>query len=476
MPKPILIVGAGPAGLALARLLYQRGLVAKVFDAQTNRSERGLGLWGRSQVALRSLGCAALLDDPSRTLRIPPAAYRSHAGVWLSSASATIENDERVAAVRESDLLSALGDGLPDGAVNRGKSLVGADVVADGVVLTFEDGSRVEGAAVVGADGTRSAVRRLAFGADAPAATDSGFGVHSGVFAALNSADAQHDELARGALLRNAAPTVDDGETATPRMGASTPPPRRPFETLARGRRFAMVPLPDGGGFWFASRPLEAGSSAEGSGAGALRLLRDAYDGWHAPIPQVLHAAACAAAEAAMATSAGSGGAADGGAHVRWERVYEAPRLARWHHGRAVLVGDAAHGMPHNLAQGAACAIEGAFLLGSSIAEALSATSASSRADGDGHAGEASALEAAFAAYQAAHEPRVRQCRLTTHFTAMLAEPASPATEGLRNAMALVPQPLNSMVFDTALAVSLGDAPASTRARWPLGVDGRPYP
>ena len=50
------------------------------------------------------------------------------------------------------------------------------------------------------------------------------------------------------------------------------------------------------------------------------------------------------------------------------------------------------------------------------------------------------------------------------------AAPASPPTEALRNAMRLVPRPLNGWIFDTALELSLGDRPARTRAMWPLAT------
>ena len=52
--KPILIVGAGPAGLALARSLWMNGRHPfRIFDASLTRPDRGLGLWPRSQEALR---------------------------------------------------------------------------------------------------------------------------------------------------------------------------------------------------------------------------------------------------------------------------------------------------------------------------------------------------------------------------------------------------------------------------------------
>ena len=81
-------------------------------------------------------------------------------------------------------------------------------------------------------------------------------------------------------------------------------------------------------------------------------------------------------------------------------------------------------------------------------------------------------LAAAFEAYQAQHEPRVRQCRMLTGFTELLGRPSGPFAEGARNAMRLVPPPLNGLVFDTALELSLGDRPQRTRALWPLGVSG----
>ena len=148
---------------------------------------------------------------------------------------------------------------------------------------------------------------------------------------------------------------------------------------------------------------------------------------------------------------------------LRCERLHVTPRTARWWAGRAVLVGDAAHALPINLAQGAACAIEGAFTLSAALADALGGSRA-------GAPLETAVAAAAFARYQAGHEARVRQCRVVTAFTELLAAPASPPTEALRNAIRLVPRPLNGWIFDTALELSLGDRPARTRAMWPLAT------
>ena len=104
-PARVLIAGAGPAGLTLASALHRRGCAVAVYERQHRRPDRGLGLWGRSQVVLRDLGLANLLDDCHR---IPAAAYRSRDGAWLSRSSDTPANRVRVATLRESALLASL--------------------------------------------------------------------------------------------------------------------------------------------------------------------------------------------------------------------------------------------------------------------------------------------------------------------------------------------------------------------------------
>lgn len=482
MSPPILIVGAGPAGLTLARSLARRGRAVRVFDAQCRRPERGLGLWGRAQAALRTLGHGDLLDDAGTTLRIPAAAYRNRRGEWLSRSPDTELNRRRVATLRESALLAELEGGLPTGTVCRGAKLIAVEQVEEDatasspapITLRFADGTHAEGAAVVGADGPCSSVRRLAFGSDCARAVDTGMVSYGGMLSRLAVAN-----------LTSSGGRTDSAEGSAPFEHA--------FETLSRGRRFACVPLADGGAFWFATLAADAlrasaaaagvdMSAEDGSGRLVVPALRAAYDGWHAPIPRVLHAVACSAAEAGMARVEMRGeGAGDMAGErerskanmaplgdqgvLRAERLHVAPpQPSQWWTGRAVLVGDAAHAMPINLAQGAACAIEGAYLLG----DALHRHEARREAEDP----QAGALSAAFADYQAAHEPRVAQCRAVTAFTHLLAAPASGPMEALRDAMRLVPQPLNGMLFDAALEVSLGNWPERIRRRWPLDTAG----
>ena len=99
--------------------------------------------------------------------------------------------------------------------------------------------------------------------------------------------------------------------------------------------------------------------------------------------------------------------------------------------------------------------IEGAFVLGETLGTALR-----------GRSLDAQAIRQAFAEYESLHRPRVEQCARLTALTSFLAAPASAASEGVRNGIRYVPEPINSAIFDICLEYSLGERPASTRALW----------
>ncbi len=436
MAPRVVVCGMGVAGLTAARILSRRTADAHaaspprmrltLIDTKhktnhtRNNHDRGLGLWPRAVGVLRSL--PDLNDHLDKALAIPPAAYRSRHGEWLSMSAP--HSPTRVVTMRQSDLTAALEAGLPpDASIRRGCSLVAVDQRAnDGsLVAHLDDGTSLEADVLIGADGALSKTRQLAVGDAGSTVAPTGYVCHSGILAPAVATSLPHREPASGP------------------GGDSPPAPPYAFETLSRGHRFALVPLADGGAFWFATRPASKVRSL-GTSPAALVELRAAYAGWHQPVPRALHAAACAHVESVMG---------DGPSSMRHEALHAVAAHARWSKGGVVLVGDAAHALPHNLAQGASCAIEGAHAL----AERL-----------DAWAGGSASLADALDDYRAVHEPRVARCRAMTAFTALLASPTSAWAEGLRNAMRMVPQPLNHLVFDCALAASLGD--------WPTRVGG----
>ncbi|QDQ13336.1 FAD-dependent oxidoreductase [Streptomyces spectabilis] len=164
----VLIVGAGPTGLALAVDLARRGVSALVVERAERLfpGSRGKGIQPRTLEVLDDLGVIGavleagapapvgmvwadgvrqgehrMFDEPQATEAAP------HAGPWLLPQWRTQE----ILYAR----LTELG-----GAVAFGTEVTGLDQDAAGVTARLADGSAVRAAYAVAADGGRSAVRR----------------------------------------------------------------------------------------------------------------------------------------------------------------------------------------------------------------------------------------------------------------------------------------------------------------------------
>ncbi|MEV0703423.1 FAD-dependent monooxygenase [Saccharopolyspora sp. NPDC050389] len=158
-----LVVGAGPAGLALACGLRQHGVAVRVIDqaagpASTSRANilhaRGVEVLNR----LRALG-----DLPDRALHAirmtfyleeKPLAAVSFGRIEGNQLSALLVPQAEVEAVLR-QRLTELG-----GTVEWGRELTGLAQRPDGVTATLRDGS-LSADYVVGCDGAHSAVRKL---------------------------------------------------------------------------------------------------------------------------------------------------------------------------------------------------------------------------------------------------------------------------------------------------------------------------
>ena len=416
--RRVLIVGGGVAGLTARRALRALGFNnVALFDAAANHdskhdSDRGLGIWPAAQSALIDLGLKDFLRREAALL--PAACYRSAQSGTVLSASTTVH---RVASLPERRLLSALaGDAQrPESdananVVHRGRRVEEVTVDEDGaggVAIRLCDGTWEQGDFLIGADGANSAIRSMVF----PSAqlVDLGAQCHGGVLPGFDLAC-------------------------------------HPFETLVGGagerglRRFAAVPLQTGC-FWFAT----CGPDITGLDdlAAAVRRHEQAGKGLHAPIADLVAAAQ------------------DQDHPLCTERVVKlATPLSSWHaaHGRVALIGDAAHPLPPNLAQGASVAIEDAAALAQALGRAFGIT-------GEGEEVAEPTDESALRAelircldeYEGSRRVRVGRCDLVTGFTRVLV--ASPSVCEL---MRVVPRGVNQYVFDQFLAHSLGGRDSQT--------------
>ncbi|MEW2505829.1 NAD(P)/FAD-dependent oxidoreductase [Amycolatopsis sp. NPDC047767] len=176
MPTPaglkeldIVIAGAGPAGLAAARLLHLNGVGVKVLERDADRSARTQGgsLDLGEDGGLRVLAAAGLAGAFTRLAR-PQGQRTSYFDTDGNLLLATDESDEDEVRpeIDRLQLRSLLLDSLPAGTVEWGRALTSVERRGERWRLALAQGETVDADLVIGADGigsrTRPAVAREA--------------------------------------------------------------------------------------------------------------------------------------------------------------------------------------------------------------------------------------------------------------------------------------------------------------------------
>ena len=205
--------------------------------------------------------------------------------------------------IQRGALIKVLSEGL--GAIRFNSALRGVEQSAESITAILQNGERICGDILIGADGVRSAVRRQIF-ADAEA----------------------------GFLQKN---PCGAWRAVVPIADLATPPPDSGCIWLGRGQH-AVTSRIDGGRVvnFVGITDMDAD-------------IKTVFADWHGSIRGVLNAA---------------------GTVDLWP-LYDAKPMARWHAGRAVLLGDACHPMLPSFAQGACQTIESAWVLAEVLARCL---------------------------------------------------------------------------------------------------------
>ena len=165
MTPPVLVVGAGLAGLSLARTLLARQIPFRVLEASPQLPKYSYGLtllpWAYEPLvsklnlaAATELRRATATDSPNGGAGcIHPVYANVHSGhdVLTPDVTAKPPLSYRCSRTRLTDLLAH------DLDIEFDKKLKHIDSSSEGVCLHFEDGSTVEGSLAVGADGVHSA-------------------------------------------------------------------------------------------------------------------------------------------------------------------------------------------------------------------------------------------------------------------------------------------------------------------------------
>ena len=168
----VTVLGAGVAGLAVARALALRGAVVTVYEQSDAIREVGAGLQVSPNGAcvLRALGLAGALNAAS--LRAVAVELRDglDGGLVTRLEVGRLRPDQGYHFLHRADLIALLLEGAQEAGVElRLLSRVSAvDLAGDRPVLRFEDGTSHTAALLIGADGLHSPTRVALNGKVAP--------------------------------------------------------------------------------------------------------------------------------------------------------------------------------------------------------------------------------------------------------------------------------------------------------------------
>jgi 6-hydroxynicotinate 3-monooxygenase len=312
-PLRVAIVGAGMGGLATAAALRRIGIEVQVYEQaqQFARLGAGIQVGCNAMKVLRVLG----LEPRMRQQSFYPRSWNNRD--WrtgevrfdmIFGESAERKFGAPYLLAHRGDLHAALASAVPEHCIKLSHKLVGLDETADGIRLSFADGTSASADAVVGADGVHSVVRDILFGATSVNFTGR-IAYRTTYPAALLGGEKIDDCTKWWGEDRHIVIYYVKPDRSEVYLVTSQPEPEFRIES------------------W--------------SAKGDVRELRKAFAGFSHEVQRVL--AACPEVH-------------------KWA-IVDRDALERWAEGNVTLLGDACHPMTPYMAQGAAMAIEDAAVL-----------------------------------------------------------------------------------------------------------------
>jgi 2-polyprenyl-6-methoxyphenol hydroxylase-like FAD-dependent oxidoreductase len=170
--RPVLIAGAGVAGLTLAALLRRHGIEVVVVERRRalERSGYVLGMWPLGSQVLRKLD----LYEEFEHISVPLKRYSiadGHGSVLQTYPVEFIAKNYGLIRMIQRGALIELLAGAAGDAVHTGVSCSHAEEDSEDVAVTFSDGTVSRFDAVIGCDGVHSRMRHVVFGAVEPELT-----------------------------------------------------------------------------------------------------------------------------------------------------------------------------------------------------------------------------------------------------------------------------------------------------------------
>jgi len=318
----VAVVGGGIGGLTTAVALVRKGIDVTVYEQAPELLPVGASL-ALGPNATRLLGALGLMEPVRRVGSAADAVelLRWSDGTVLLHTELGPQAEAHFGApaldFHRADLHRVLIEALPEGTIRLGTQITGVEQDADGAVLVAADGIRICADAVIASDGIKSSIRQQLVGVDAP--EFSGTVVYRGLLPRERAIDLHPDRV----------------------------------------NRYWLGPYRHGVVYWISAGTLLAVNTA-------VQQADWAEESWTAEAPT----------DELLAYF-------DGWDPALLERIRRCSTLLRgavfvrrplddWAFGRIALLGDAAHAMEPWQAQGAAQAIEDAYVLAECLADSES--------------------------------------------------------------------------------------------------------
>lgn len=381
----ITIIGAGIAGLttAIALRKFRPDLELEIYEGspELRAAGAGLALGANAVLGFEQIGVKAEVLAVSNVLEsfkiLDPKGK-----VITQSDNLTINRNLQTIsnfAVHRADLQQVLLAQIPGVAIYLNKRVWDFRQSENSVQIRFADGASTQSDYVIATDGIHSIFRQMLL--PESKIRFAGYTCWRGVVGGGGGEDFPS--------FKNLV-SLGQGKTAS--------------ETWGLGKRFGIVPLPNDRLYWFAC--LNAASQKdERFAAFGKKDLLDSFGDLHAPIPELI--------------------ANTDPTKILWNDIIDFSPVKKFAFNRVLLLGDAAHATTPNMGQGACQAIEGAVILGKTLARIADPQ----------------------VAFQAFEQVRLKRTSLIVNRSwqlGKLAQMESPILAGLRNfAFRLVPDSMN---------------------------------
>lgn len=310
MKKTIDIIGGGIGGLSLALALQKEGIPFRVFEQspQLKAVGAGINLACNAMQVYRKLGLQQEIEAAGHICQQMVVTDRQLQPLSVVDIKPfTRQLKVNNVAIHRANLQDILVNSLPSNSIHLDKALVGMQKQHDKIVLQFADGSHILSSCIVGADGLRSAVRKLWLG--------------------TGEVRDAHQWCWRGVAPTPLPAALQDQLT----------------ECWGNGRRIGFTQIDQERTYWFAVHRSDTFSkdiSAE--------TLAGSFVSFHSIAQTLINATPSQ--------------------HIHVDALSDIAGVKQWYKGQVCLIGDAAHATTPNLGQGACQAIEDAWSLAKLLA------------------------------------------------------------------------------------------------------------